>query len=316
LKTTFIQLLEKNMKKQFSIFAGLGFTTLAIFSCKEQPVGIDYGNSLQADTSYIAAVETPQTKNYYIEEFSGVKCVNCPQGAAKLEAMSNASENIDRLKIVTVHALSFATPDFNKGSKQDLRSIDGENIIKVIYGGEVGKPVASFDRLSVGNVGTGNLVGAPNAWDNMLSKAKQNQPNTPVNIHLTTKEVGANTYNINIKVAYTEDVSVPQYLTVYLVEDSIIDKQIEPEIENFVYRHVLRQSITPFNGRPILDSLNTKQAGVVYEANYQFVHEPNAENAYRHKDWKMKDIHVVAFVHNATAGADKRIYQVVDAHLK
>lgn len=304
------------MKQQFLKFAGIGFISLSFFACKEQPVGIDYGNSLQADTSYMATVETAQTKNYYIEEFSGVKCSNCPQGAAKLEAMSAAPENKDRLKIVTVHALMLADPDFNKGSKQDLRSVDGENIIKVIYGGEVAKPVASFDRLSIGTLGGEKLIGPLSTWESMLSKAKQDYPNTPVNIHITTKEVGANTYNINVKVAYTQDVNVPQYLTIYLIEDSIVDKQIDPEIENYTYRHVLRQSITPFNGKPILDSLNTKQAGLVYEANYQFIHEPNVENAYRHKNWKMKDMHVVAFVHNATSGPNKRIYQVVDTHLK
>ena len=308
--------LELHMKKQFLKFAGIGIISLAFFACKEQPVGIDYGNTQKSDTSYMAPVESPQTKNYYIEEFSGVKCSNCPRGAAKLEAMSNLPENKDRLKIVTVHALMLADPDFNKGSKQDLRSIDGENIIKLIYGGEVGKPVASFDRLSIGNLGAQKLVGPDGIWESMLSKAKTENPNTPLNLHLTSKEVSANTYSISVKVAYTQNVTTPQYLSIYLIEDSIIDKQIDPEIENFTYRHVLRQSITPINGVPILDTLATKNAGLVYEANFQFIHEPNAENANKHKNWKMKDIHVVAFVHNATAGNDKRVYQVVDTHLK
>jgi Outer membrane protein Omp28. len=277
---------------------------------------VDFSEGKKSDTTYVAAVEPVQDKNYYIEEFSGVRCVNCPQGAAKLEELSNMPANKGRLKIVTIHAASFTLPDYTKGSKQDLSSQQGEQLMNLIYNGDMSKPQASIDRLSL-FTGTNPLIGPYSQWEGTLNTVKSNYPATPVNIHLSSEyDQNQEAYNIKVKLAYTENVSEPQYLTLLLIEDSIVDNQIVPLIENYTYRHVYRQALTPINGAVILDSLPTKVAGRVYETNYSFKLDLSEGNEFRHKNWNLDNVHIIAFVHNATSGENKRVYHAVDAHLK
>ncbi|HLU16924.1 MAG TPA: Omp28-related outer membrane protein [Edaphocola sp.] len=301
-------------KIKFSI-AGLAMLAAGAFSsCKEQPVGVYYGASKSWDTMYVASVEAPQTKNYYIEEFTGVRCANCPRAAEKLTQLTEAHP--DRLKIVAIHALSFSAPNYDKGSKQDLRSKAGEDIAKLIYGKDPNKPNASFDRLNLGT-GTETMLASDAYWDSKLEEAMLENPSTPVNMYLTTSyNADADVYDIRVRLAYTEALAQPHALSVFLVEDNIVDNQIEPFIENFKYQHVLRQAITPVNGTTVLDSISVKQPGMVYEVLYQFKLDPNDATEYKHKFWNLDNVHVVALVHNLTAGDDKRVYQAVDAHLK
>ncbi|HTO17108.1 MAG TPA: Omp28-related outer membrane protein [Edaphocola sp.] len=289
---------------------------LSLFSCKEQPIGVDFSNIQKSDTTYVTTVDTPQTKNYYIEEFSGVRCTNCPQGAAKLEALNTANDG--RLKIVTVHNGGLTAPNYNLGSKQDFRVVQGLQLMTLIYGGDLSKPNASFDRLNLGPNPTAPLVGAVSQWDAMLAAAKNESPSTPVNIYLESKRSNSdpNVFNIVVKLAYTESVATPQYLSIYLIEDNIIDNQIDPFIENFNFRHVFRQSLLPITGTPILADLSTIEPGRVYESKIKFVLDPNDEDLYRQKFWNLDNVYIVAFVHNGTAGEDKRVYQAVDTHLK
>lgn len=304
------------MTKIITGLSCVGLASLFLFSCKEQPVGVDFSEGKKSDTTYVAAVEPVQDKNYYIEEFSGVRCVNCPQGAAKLEELSNMPANKGRLKIVTIHAASFTLPDYTKGSKQDLSSQQGEQLMNLIYNGDMSKPQASIDRLSL-FTGTNPLIGPYSQWEGTLNTVKSNYPTTPVNIHLSSEyDQNQEAYNIKVKLAYTENVSEPQYLTLLLIEDSIVDNQIVPLIENYTYRHVYRQALTPINGAVILDSLPTKVAGRVYETNYSFKLDLSEGNEFRHKNWNLDNVHIIAFVHNATSGENKRVYHAVDAHLK
>lgn len=304
------------MTKIITGLSCVGLASLFLFSCKEQPVGVDFGEGKKSDTTYVATVETAQDKNYYIEEFSGVRCVNCPQGAAKLEELSAIPANKGRLKIVTIHAASFTEPDYTKGSKQDLSSEQAKKMMDLVYGGDMSKPQASIDRLNLFN-GTNPLVGPRTEWESKLNTAKANHPTTPVNIHVSSEyDQQLDAYNIKVKLAYTENVTEPQYLTILLIEDSIVDNQIVPLIENYTYRHVYRQAITPINGAVILDSLPTKVAGRVYETNYSFKLDLNEGNEFRHRNWNLDNVHIVAFVHNATSGTDKRVYHAMDTHLK
>lgn len=304
------------MTKFITGLSCVGLASLFLFSCKEQPVGVDFGEGKKSDTTYIATVEPVQDKNYYIEEFSGVRCVNCPQGAAKLEELSAMPANKDRLKIVTIHAASFTSPDYTKGSKQDLSSEQAKRLMDLVYGGDMSKPQASIDRLNLFN-GTNPLIGPRAEWENKLNTAKSTYPTTPVNIHISSDyNQQTDAYNIKVKLAYTANVTEPQYLSILLIEDSIVDNQIDPFIENYTYRHVYRQMLTPINGAPILDTIPTKMPGRVYETNYSFKLDLSDGNEFRHKNWNLDHVHIVAFVHNATSGENKRVYHAMDAHLK
>ncbi|RQO32383.1 hypothetical protein DBR32_01910 [Taibaiella sp. KBW10] len=290
-----------------------------LFSCKEQPVGIFTGENAK-DSTYVGTVESPQTKNFYIEEFSGVRCVNCPAGATKLEEMM--SQNPGRLKIVTIHAGGLTAPDYTKGSVQDLRTGvngngDGLKISNIIYGGDPSKPAASFDRMPVSPQTTTPLLGAKEDWDIMLSAIKTQNSTTPVNMYLSNSYNAAkDEYTIQVKLAYTQAVTEPQFLTIYLIEDKIVDQQVSPLIPNYEYNHVFRMSVTPFNGMAILDSIPNKESGRVFVTNYKLKIDRNDASDLKQKFWNLDNIHVVAFVHKGTSAADKRVLQAIDKTLK
>lgn len=302
------------MKRNFLRIFSASILALGLFSCREQPVGIDYSDTKRVDTSYMATVEPAQTKNYYIEEFTGVRCANCPRAAEKLDQLIAA--NPDRLKVVAVHAYGFSAPNYDKGSKQDLRSKAGAGIIDLIYGGDPAKPNASFDRLNI-STGTNPMLSADANWDAQLALAKTQNPGTPINVYVTSVyNTDLDAYDITVKLAYNKDVDEPHALSVFLVEDGIIDQQIEPLIPDFKYKHVLRQAITPVNGSMVLDSVDVKKAGLVYEITYQLKIDPADENENKQKFWNLDNVHVMALVHKPTGGTDKRVFQAVDAHLR
>lgn len=302
-------------QKRFPAIAALIGASF-LFSCKEQPAGIFTGENA-VDSTYVTSVEPVQTKNYYIEEFSGVRCPNCPAGAAKLEDMM--AQNPNRLKLVTIHAGALTSPR-DGVSKQDLRSGfngegDGLLITNLIYGGDPSKPAASFDRMPVAP--SNALLGNKDQWDGMLAAVKTQNNSAPINMYLTsTYDAVKEEYNIQVKLAYTQSISGQHFLTIYLTEDKIIDEQLDPEIHDFEYNHVFRQSITPFNGIAVLDSIPTKEAGRVLVSNYKLKIDRNDATNLKQKFWNLDNIHVVAFVHKSTGGTDKKVYQVIDGKLK
>ena len=68
---------------------------------------------------------TEVVKKVLIEEFTGVRCVNCPQGSAEIENL--LSIHGDKLVAISIHAGFFAPP--YPESLYDLRTPDGDKKI-------------------------------------------------------------------------------------------------------------------------------------------------------------------------------------------
>lgn len=76
-----------------------------------------------------------------IEEFSGVKCVNCPAGSEAIENLIKIYG--DQLIAISIHAGFFAPPYAE--SKYDFRSADGTNLLSYL-GEPLGYPTAVVNR--------------------------------------------------------------------------------------------------------------------------------------------------------------------------
>lgn len=298
------------------IFCGFSITAIiAMTSCKEIPVAIatDEGAS---DTSYTTSVEQPQARMVLAEEFTGASCVNCPEGAAILHEMDSTGSFANKINIVSIHSGALSrpiTPDKNPDlfSVQDFRTEDGDQIAKNIFGGIAAQPIAAFDRLPNGSSAYQYLMDGPNDggsnWKNMVSKSLEQFPNTPVNISISNTTKGENTFEIEVKVAYTQGLDDRQALTVYLIENGITDIQEYSSGESYreyTFEHVFRKAISPYNGKEILPGKD-KTAGLVYIQRYLFSIDPNDA---KQKFWKPENMQVVAFVHK-TGTDDKQVYQ-------
>jgi hypothetical protein len=303
------------MKKTFIYTA----SALLLFaaSCKENVVPIDMTEGTASeDSTYVTTAEAPESRRLLIEELSGVTCVNCPQGAEKLELLS--AQNPNQLSIITIHTGVFTDPIPGK-SIQNFQTDDGIKLRTQVWNGQGNKPTAIFDRLFLGSGTNKYFIDSDLGWANAILQDKAAHPSTPLN--LSVKSVyneGKAQYDIEVAVKYTQAVTGKHALHIFLTESKIIDVQ---ELSTHVYdmeyefNHVFRKAITPANtGKQILPGLTTdaKEAGRVYI--YRTSLKVDASDA-KQKFWKPENMTVIAFVTDMDA-ADKHVMHVKEVKLK
>lgn len=301
------------MKKTFIYTA----SALLLFaaSCKEHGVPIDLNEpELSEDTTYVGAVPTPESKRYLIEELSGVTCVNCPQGAVKLEELDAA--NPGKLSIITIHTGTFTDPIEGK-SKQSFQTDDGITLRQLVWGEQGGKPTAAFDRLPIGNMTNKYFVDGYTEWATKLNQAKTLHSSTPVNLSVTSAyNEGKDRYDIEVTVKYTQAVTGQQALHIFLSESHIIDVQ-ELSASNYdldyEFNHVFRKAITSAaTGKLFLTDMETKEPGrvYVYRTALKIDHTDPKQAFWTHPE----NMKVTAFVANV-GDNDKRVLQVQETKL-
>ncbi|HLS71912.1 MAG TPA: Omp28-related outer membrane protein [Chitinophagaceae bacterium] len=272
------------MKKWQLLFALPFF----LYACKEQAIGIQFEDKEMVDTSYVTNIETPEEKKYLLEELTGVRCVNCPQGAEALEQLN--SENNNSFVIVAHHFGSLTSP-INGKSIQDFRTSQGSQIMDLIFGGQGNKPSVSFDRLPLSTGFNPYFIDGMSNWPAAIQQMKDYANTSPVNIKIETREEGENAYNIYTKLAFTENLDFPVNLHIYAVENNIWDGFIGSDTL-IKYDHVFREAITGAGGKEILRDLNAIEAGRVYELNTKFNWDKNDE---KQSYWKAEEMQIVVF---------------------
>ena len=165
-------------------------------------------------------------------------------------------------------------------------------------------PVAGVDRVPANNedllLSRGNWAAAVNGRMTQVA---------PINLHLTSVfNETSREVTLKIKIAFTQDVFKKQSLTVGIIEDGIIDAQKNQLKIDTVYTHnyVLRDIITNTNGLAVLDDINPKTKGRVYERVLKFSTS---------EKWNADQCKIVAFISNSE-GADKEVQQVALVKLK
>lgn len=288
-----------------------GFIIAILFaSCKEQPIQIDLGNNFSDwDTSYVSTVEAPQTKQFLLEELTGVRCSNCPSGAEFLDQLN--TQNGDNFIIVGLHSGSLTNPIPGK-SIQDFRTDAGDQIRTLIFGGEGNKPSVSFDRLPLSTGQNKYFVEGSNNWGQAIIQMKQYASTTPVNIKLSSVYSAANDqYNVEVQLNFTSDVTDALALNIFAIENNIKDGFIEVDTL-IVYDHVLRTALTTPIGKIILADKQVKSAGLTYI--FRTSLKIDANDA-KEKFWVPANMKVVAFVSDA-APEDKHVLQAAETNLK
>lgn len=282
-------------------------------SCKEQPIHI--GAAAAEDSTYTTTPEPAQDKMILIEELTGVECVNCPQGAAKLEALN--AENNNSLIIVSLHAGVLTNPINKNGfiSTQNFQTEDGSQLLKTVFNGEGNKPSIAVNRLPIGSATNKYFVeNYYQNWTPAINQAKTTDATVPVNVYITsTFNTEKNQYDIEAKVVYNKPMTGQQSLNIFLTESGIVDVQETsnpdtPILGNYTFNHVFRKALTPISGKIILGDQDSKEAGRVYLYRVAFKVDPN-------NVWKPENMHVVAFV-NAADAPDIHVYQAAETALE
>jgi len=229
-----------------------------------------------------------------IEEFTGVKCVNCPIGSEKLEELQDIYG--DQVIPIGIHAGFFSVP-FDD-SPEDFTTEDGEDI-DVLLGPATGWPAAVVNRKLFSGEST-RILGI-NAWAGKIQEELCSEPLASVEIttdyDATTREVDITVSGGSIEGSTFND---QLGLVVMILQTNIVAPQVTPESSkdtDYVHKHVLRDVLTEVDGKIIHNGDGTTLS---YQESFTYTLDAN---------WMPEDCSVVAFInHNSD-----ETYDVVQA---
>jgi len=285
--------------------------TLVFAGCKEHDTPIIFSAPAVAGTYKLASAPGTQPHNVLVEEFTGQSCPNCPAAHAQLDAIAAQPENTGRINIVSLYFTGGPQTVPPTNFKYDLRDSFATTLSgSVLYGGISALPSAGIDRTPY----QGNLVLQGSAlWSSAI--ATQESIIDSVNLSLSSSyNSTTGVATITDTVTYTQNVATQQNVSIYIVEDSLIDIQEDNTAasgfdNNYLFLDVFRAMVaTPYLGDGVLDSMAVKPAGQVYWRKYTFATAGT-------KIVNTANCRVIAFISNSNTGGDYRVLQSVQCPL-
>ncbi len=268
-----------------NILSFLLLSILALTACKEKPITIP-------------EPATPK-RRVLVEELTGVRCTNCPDGARTLLSLQSTFGK-DNLILVSNHSagsFSFPYPD----SKFKFNFPEGQAMSDFI-GQPIGFPTAAIGRFQL-NSGQSPFVSA-SLWAGLLNSEFAKDYGLGLFIktayNATTRQV-----KIEVLMDPTQTLVGEHRLSVIITQDSIVDSQLDngTKLKEYVHRHVLRGVLSSPTGDLINEPIT---AGVLLQRKYTFTLPDDT--------WKPKNCSVVAFVHHGGT-PDKEVLQVAEHHV-
>ncbi|MBJ7428126.1 MAG: Omp28-related outer membrane protein [Bacteroidia bacterium] len=301
-----------NKIKSIKTLQIIALSIFALASCSEEtPPGLNFTPERSVfDTTYITNnIPAAQATNVLIEDFTGVKCPNCPraQGVAK----NLMTANPKRVFVMAMHpgkgllstlTSPFKTPGDDHDSKYDFRTEEAADLLTML-GGTSQLPIGSINRTLFN--GEPSILIIDPKWSGKTSE----KLNTTSIVNIDTfgtkgvYYVDANTIRINVKLSYTAASTDSQFVSIAIIEDGILDYQENGTVveENYEHNHILRRMITPTTGSQLKASI---VLGRVFEKTYDYQFATN-------ETWNRKNLKLVVFVHNGTNGTNKFVVQQV-----
>lgn len=240
---------------------------------------------------------TTQTRQILIEEFTGVRCVNCPAGSQAIEDLINIYG--ERLVVVSIHSGSFSTP--YEESQIDFRMPDAEALLDFI-GIPLGYPTASINRKIFPGERDLQLEGR-NKWAGYV--ASELQTSTKLNLTLSV-DYDQNSRNLSTQLngLVVEELDAENLrATLLIIENNVNDTQLTPEgIQNdYTHQHVLRKMLTNPNGNLLTGDFSV---GQTFSTNYSATLDDNINPT---------EAKIIAFV--SLSGVNKEVLQSVQESL-
>lgn len=272
------------------------FSFLLLSSCTEIPPKINpvftQGKCPPADETTVAQ----QKRGVLIEEFSGVRCANCPAGSAAIRDLLR--QYGDQLVAVSIHTGFFAQP--YQDNRYDFRTPAGDDLLKLLQS-PLGFPSAVINRKLFD--GEPDLqLGLAN-WAGYVAREVQDAPAVKI-LALPIFDEPSRKLSVDVSIfpqtTFTgEDVR----LSVMLTENQVVDVQLTPSGKDlaFEHNHVLRTMLTNADGNLLPNELKAGQSDCLFfETDLQ-------------TDWRAEQCYLVAFVHRG--GESKDVLQAVQVKI-
>ena len=191
--------------------------------------------TVDACTEIAPIVPALGDRKVLVEEFTGVRCVNCPAGASELDNLRGIYG--DRLVVVSIHTGDFAPPFSD--SKFDFRTPEGDALEKKL-GAPLGYPTAVINRKKFTGQ-TGLQVGR-SLWAGLISAETKEASAVSFSLEKTYSSM-TRQFQMTIKaVENVKDALKNVVFSAIITEDNIIDTQETPtgKRSDYKHRHVFR----------------------------------------------------------------------------
>ena len=244
------------MKKIFSMIA-FAALMLAVVSCDK------------IDDPLKPYTPSGGGKTVLIKDFTGVRCVNCPEAAEAAHELQHKLGE-DRVFILSVHAGFLATA---VGQFPDFTTPEGT----AWYNGNSANPLFAVDHVALTDGNTLNVE----QIDIPVSEALSEPQLFDISISNTFDETSRR-LNVENRFIPQSDGEGQYYATVCLVEDSIVGRQVVPGGVDtaYVFRNVFRGTLNGADGELVsegsfyVEDSFTTTCGVEMDATY------NADQCY------------------------------------
>lgn len=222
-------------------------------------------NGTTADYTVTAIVMDPSGKTVLLHDYTGVKCVNCPAAAEIAHQLQNQYDG--RLVVMSVHAGYQATPF---PDSPDFRTEEGDDW----YNGNNSNPLGSVNRVKL----LSGYTLQASAWTDAVTSAFTEPQTIEARVFNTYNETTRQLI-ANIAAMELEEVTGDLSVTVCLIEDNIVGKQVTPSglATDYVHRHVFRTTLNGTYGEDLSfddNHLYTKSFYLTLPETY------NADNCY------------------------------------
>lgn len=265
-------------------FFGVGLFLILFLGCKEDGPDIRLkppeGQSNLKDTTYRANSDTPaQTKKLLVEDFTAVRCNNCPKAAKVIKSLKSTYD--DTVIALGIHCnRNFSRP--YKKSDENYRLDKGQAIYE--WFGKPRQPSGMLDRYKF--PGQSSYILSYQRWESLASKRIGGSAKT--NIYLKRNfSQKAGEVKVTVRIRFQEALEQTVYLSLMITENNIVDVQLGPDekLPQYDHDHVVRYIQTPAKGLNIVENPDKRQVVVK-----EFVMPIES-------DWKVKDLNIVAFTH-------------------
>ena len=237
-----------------------------------------------------------------LEEYTGFRCGNCPAAGEIAHQIKELYPN--NVVLVSIHAGALAMPtpqhkyNFISQTMKDL-----ENYFNIGWG--VGTPNGLVDRVEYSD----NLILPESDWQAAVIERLKIPAIAKIELSPKYNEFNK-TISCDVKVKFLENNSSKFNITLYVVEDSIVQYQTDYrknpiDIYDYVHNNILRDALTPSFGV----ALNTDDIKKDEEFTQSFNKQIPA-NA----DWRTEWIRIVAVLTVPEEG--HAVYQAAEKYIK
>ena len=259
------------------------------------------------------------SRNVLLEDFTGHRCPNCPfaaYSAAQLQATLESQGK--HLIIVGEHVTNLAEPQSNPDGSfaSDYRTTAGDNFGNLtnsyseFFGGATG-----FSYVPIGLVDRAVYIASAAVDVGDWSDAINARFNVPIGANLQMEVIYDAAFDkacIYLETEFVQNLTGDFNLVIYVIEDSIVDWQINgaagdptyplnTNVENYIHRHVLRETVTGTWGTEI--AVGGVTIGETNVTGFNVNIKP---------EWNQAKISFVAYVYN---DATKEILQTIEHKL-